>query len=168
MGCIRGVVLGGRNFTVIKSNYSIILSAKPGGWAGALSIIRRHFSGKLFSCKYFFTLGAKTSRIHSIKHCPVTQALLHPLISQLTSSGQCNHASWASQPQKSVTLLPCPGGKTTKFTRTCRALEGGIIRIQLDVLDNNFTNLSNIPILYLQMVSAFCSVDKYSFVPNIN
>jgi len=46
-------------------------------------------------------------------------------------------------------------------------LGGFIIRIQFDVLDNNFTNLSNILILYLQMVSAFCSVDMYSFVPKI-
>ena len=43
---------------------------------------------------------------------------LHPPISPLTSSGQRNCASWASQPQKSVTLLPCPGGRTTKSTRT--------------------------------------------------
>jgi hypothetical protein len=41
---------------------------------------------------------------------------------QLTSSGQRNCASWSSQPQKSVTLLPCPGGKTTKSIRT----RGGI------------------------------------------
>ena len=34
---------------------------------------------------------------------------LRPPISPLTSSGQRNRASWASQPQKSVTLLPCPG-----------------------------------------------------------
>jgi len=47
---------------------------------------------------------------------------LHPPISPLTSSVQGNCASWASQPQKSVTLLPCPGGRTTKSTRTC----GGI------------------------------------------
>ena len=33
-----------------------------------------------------------------------------------TSSGQRNCASLASQPQKSVTLLPCPGGRTTKST----------------------------------------------------
>ena len=44
-------------------------------------------------------------------------------ISPLTSSGQRNCASWASQPQKSVTLLPCLGGKTTKSTRTCGALD---------------------------------------------
>jgi len=35
-------------------------------------------------------------------------------ITSHTSSGQRNCASWASQPQKSVTILPCPGGKTTK------------------------------------------------------
>jgi len=43
---------------------------------------------------------------------------LHPPISPLISSGQRNRASWASRPQKSVTLLPCPGGRTTKSTRT--------------------------------------------------
>jgi len=37
-----------------------------------------------------------------------------PYISPLTPSGQHNCASWASQPQKSVTLLPQPGGETTK------------------------------------------------------
>jgi len=47
---------------------------------------------------------------------------LHLPISPLTSSGQRNCTSWASQPQKSVTLLPCPGERTTKSTRTC----GGI------------------------------------------
>ena len=31
-----------------------------------------------------------------------------------TPSVQRNFASWASQPQKSVTLLPRPGGRTTK------------------------------------------------------
>jgi len=34
-----------------------------------------------------------------------------------TSSGRRNCASLASQPQKSVTLLPCPGGRTTKSTK---------------------------------------------------
>ena len=34
-----------------------------------------------------------------------------------TPSGQRNCASWASQPQKLVTLLPCPGGMTTKSTK---------------------------------------------------
>jgi len=43
-------------------------------------------------------------------------------ISPLTSSGQRPRASWASQPQKSATLSPQPGGKTTKFIWTC----GGI------------------------------------------
>jgi len=47
---------------------------------------------------------------------------IHPPLSPLTSSGQHNCASWASQPQKSVTFLPCPVGRTTKSTRTC----GGI------------------------------------------
>jgi len=43
-------------------------------------------------------------------------------ISPLTSSGQRSHAPWASQPQKSATLSPQPGGKPRKFIRTC----GGI------------------------------------------
>ena len=34
-----------------------------------------------------------------------------------TPSGQRNCASWASQPQKSVILLPCPGRRTTKSTK---------------------------------------------------
>ena len=42
---------------------------------------------------------------------------LSPYISPLTPSGQRNCASWASQPQKSVTLPPQPGGGTTKFRR---------------------------------------------------
>ena len=48
------------------------------------------------------------------------------LISQSFSSGQRNRAYWASQPQKSLTLQPQPGGtgggETTKSERTC----GGI------------------------------------------
>ena len=40
-----------------------------------------------------------------------------PSITTHTSSGQRNCASWASQPQKSVTFLPCPGGRTTKSTK---------------------------------------------------
>ena len=43
-------------------------------------------------------------------------------ISPLTSSGQRSRASWASQPQKSASLSPQPGGKPRKFIRTC----GGI------------------------------------------
>ena len=40
-----------------------------------------------------------------------------PSITTHTPSGQRVCASWASQPQKSVTLLPCPGGRTTKSTK---------------------------------------------------
>src|SRR5215510_2796714 len=43
--------------------------------------------------------------------------VLHIHISPSTSSGQCNCASWVSQPQKSVTLKPQPGGETTKSIR---------------------------------------------------
>jgi hypothetical protein len=43
--------------------------------------------------------------------------VLHNNISPSTSSGQRNCASWASQPQKSVTLRPQPGGESTKSIR---------------------------------------------------
>jgi hypothetical protein len=48
-----------------------------------------------------------------------------PDISPFTPSGQRNCASWASQPQKSVTLSPQPGGKTARFIRTCGGIGGG-------------------------------------------
>jgi hypothetical protein len=43
--------------------------------------------------------------------------VLHIHVSPFTSSGQRNCASWASQPQKSVTLRSQPGGETTKSIR---------------------------------------------------
>jgi len=42
----------------------------------------------------------------------------------ITTHINCNCASWASQPQKSVTLLPWPGGRTTKATKTCGGIGG--------------------------------------------
>jgi hypothetical protein len=61
-----------------------------------------------------------------------------------TPSGQRNCASWASQPQKSVTLLPCPqracggiGGRDSKtFCETFVIL----CRIQKDILINVHTS----------------------------
>ena len=49
-------------------------------------------------------------------------------ISPLTSSGQCSRASWLSQPQKSATLSPQPGGKPRKFVRTCGGIGGGKLK----------------------------------------
>ena len=46
-------------------------------------------------------------------------------ISPLASSEQRSRASWASQPQKSATLSPQPGGKPRKFIRTCGGIGGG-------------------------------------------
>jgi hypothetical protein len=43
--------------------------------------------------------------------------LLHIHISPSTSSGQRNSASWAFQPQKSVTLQPQTGRESTKSIR---------------------------------------------------
>ena len=45
-------------------------------------------------------------------------------ISPFTSSGQRSCASWSSQPQKSATLSPQPGGKPRKFIRTCGGIGG--------------------------------------------
>jgi len=59
-------------------------------------------------------------------------ALQLPL-SPLTSLGQRNCASWASQPQKSVTFLPCPGARATKSTRTCGGIGGGGEGIIFDI-----------------------------------
>jgi hypothetical protein len=44
--------------------------------------------------------------------------LIFIYISPLISLGERSRASWAPQPQKSATLSPQPGGKTTKFLRT--------------------------------------------------
>jgi len=44
--------------------------------------------------------------------------LIFIYISPLTSLEQRSRASCAPQPQKSATLLPQPGGKTTKSIRT--------------------------------------------------
>ena len=38
-------------------------------------------------------------------------------ITSHTPSGQRSRASWASRPQKSVTLLPCPWGRPTNSTK---------------------------------------------------
>ena len=49
--------------------------------------------------------------------------LIFIYITPLISLGQRSRALWAPQPQKSATLSPQPGGKTTKFVLT----GGGII-----------------------------------------
>ena len=66
---------------------------------------------------------------------------LHPPISSLTSSGQRNHASWASQPQKSVTLLPCPGGRTTKSIRTFGGIGGKNAFLSYRIYTSNDTGI---------------------------
>ena len=57
-------------------------------------------------------------------------------ISPLTSSGQRSRASWASQPQKSATLSPQPGGKPRKFIRTCGGIGGEVIIIIIIIILN--------------------------------
>ena len=55
----------------------------------------------------------------------ISSSCLSPLI----SSGQRSRASWASEPQKSATLSPQPGGKPRKFIRTCDGIGGIYIYI---------------------------------------
>jgi hypothetical protein len=52
-----------------------------------------------------------------VEHKFKAPLVLHIHISPSTTSAQRNCASWASQPQKSVTLRPQPGGDTTKSIR---------------------------------------------------
>jgi hypothetical protein len=60
-------------------------------------------------------------------------------ISPLTSSGQRNRTSWASQPQKSATLSPQPGGKPRKVHKNMWWHWGGgdfFLRKSFRLLDN--------------------------------
>ena len=62
-----------------------------------------------------------------------------------TSLGQRNCTSWASQPQKSVTLLPCPGGGTTKSTKDMwRHWGGGNPVVSTWVLNYSLCQMSGI------------------------
>ena len=51
-------------------------------------------------------------------------------ISPRTSSGQRSRASWASQPQKSSTLSPQPGGRTTKVHKNMWCVEEKVVGFQ--------------------------------------
>jgi hypothetical protein len=67
-------------------------------------------------------MGRTQSKALAERHGMCESALrvlpaLHIHISPSTSSGQRNCASWTSQPQKSVTIQPQLGGKTTKSIR---------------------------------------------------
>ena len=50
---------------------------------------------------------------------------LYIFVTPLTSSGQRSRASWASQPQKSTTLSPQPGGKPRKVHKNMWWYWGG-------------------------------------------
>ena len=65
-------------------------------------------------CHLLALLGAHHILHFSRIRVKVPPGTTSPSITTHTPSGQRNCASWASQPQKSVTLLPCPGGRTTK------------------------------------------------------
>ena len=78
---------------------------------------------------------------------------LHPPISPLTSSGQPNRASWASQPEKSVTLLPCPGGKTTKSVKDMWKKKK-ILHVKCSEM-KRYAKLPVLPVLTLK-ASVFC------------
>ena len=50
-------------------------------------------------------------------HIYIPPGTVSSSITTHTPSEQRNCSSWVSQTQKSVTLLPCPGGRTTKSTK---------------------------------------------------
>ena len=72
--------------------------------------------------------------------------ILSSCISPLTSSGQRSRASWTSQPQKSATLSPQPGGKPRKFIRICGGIGGR--------KKNWFSDLRGLKSLNLQVFTA--------------
>ena len=70
-------MLGGKKLDLdeLKIPPNKLLSGS-GGSAGANKALR----GKIFSLRYFFTDGPKTSLTHSMKFCHVMQALLLALL----------------------------------------------------------------------------------------
>ena len=78
-----------------------------------------------------------------------------------TSSGQRNCAPWASQPEKSVTLLPRLGGRTTKST------EGHVVALEEKKIVYNFTFMFLYQALWLPSWAETCSfLIGYSFMIN--
>jgi hypothetical protein len=85
----------------------------------------------VYLCRRYFSMGAapRNAFVDPVKFSTLTRPIIVPIfenrkfitrqihISPSTSSGQRNCASWASQPQKSVTFRPQPGGETTKSIR---------------------------------------------------
>ena len=84
-----------------------------------------------------------------------------PYIAPLTPSGQRNCASWASQPQKSVTLPPQPGGGDHESSYEHV--------VALEKEKNDFMNskgiLYRILIQFWDDISLLCNGQKpYSFI----
>jgi len=106
----------------------IVYLVRPASWSSGeslcLLIMRSPF--RFATLLWEFSLKGRIPAVNMVWVGLRALLALHPPISPLTSSGQRNRASWASQPQKSVTHLPCPGGKTTKSTRTCGGIGGGL------------------------------------------
>ena len=79
-----------------------------------------------------------------------------PSITTHTPSGQRNCGSWASHPQKSVTLLPCPGGRTTKSTKG-HVVAGGDLYVPQHLsysgVTKLFIHISLSPVLPLEILS---------------
>ena len=65
------------------------------------------------------TMVWAVSRFRLKAHPGISSSCISPLTHE-----QRSRASWASQPQKSATLSPQPGGKPRKFLRTCGGIGG--------------------------------------------
>ena len=104
----------------------VYLQSRPASWSSGQSLTTNHeVPGSIpGSTVVIFPEGEDSRGDHGLGRLVEFRFKGPPdfTSSYITSSGQRNRASWTSQPHKSVTLLPCPGGKTTKSTRTC----GGI------------------------------------------
>ena len=97
---------------------------RPASWSSGQSLITNHeVPGSIpGSTVGIFLEGEDTRGDHGLGRLVDFRFKAPPgttssSITTHTPSGQRNCASRASEPQKSVTLLPCPGGRTTKSTK---------------------------------------------------
>jgi hypothetical protein len=106
-------------------HYSLVIRVSD-YWSWGLGFDSRFYHGD-------FPLKSKIPMVTTVwvfqyNLCLSPLPSLHIHISPSTSSGQRNCAWWASQPQKSVTLRPQPGGEYAKSIRDMWWYWGKILR----------------------------------------
>jgi hypothetical protein len=97
------------------SLYIYIYSCRPASWSSGQRFRLLIMKSRVWfpALPWDFSLiGEDSHGDHGLGLRPLP--VLHIHISPSTSSGQCNRASWGSQPRKSVKSQPQPGGETTK------------------------------------------------------